>query len=440
MDDEARVLGTTELPAGNARSYWLDACEDISCDEFIHNFVDFGTASGAGLLPEPLCSASIQDDSSLNDPCFFRGIDQIFDSIKNGGGLPSCGSNKSSAVPNEQLALALETTGSFGLRNKNYGCKSHAHHVGPTAVTGSNVKHIKSEDRENSLDCKRNTCRYGVEHDSLHGDESYGNGKRARVAEVNIERWGRQRPLNWKRPRDLDDLASCQRDQVRRRDQRHGSSRKDRDCKEAKGYWERDKEKNEMVYRLGSWESDRTDEDKMPLEKGYQNNARIEKKPEEQKETVKLPEEQARQYQLDVLEQAKKKNTIAFLETGAGKTLIAILLMKSVWSEMQRQNKKMLAVFLVPKVPLVYQVISWSKYLHIHFFFQVFPCFLYYLLNLQQAEVIRERTAFQVGHYCGEMGQDFWDARRWQREFETKQVVLTFLIIWVNFLNVANPT
>jgi hypothetical protein len=46
----------------------------------------------------------------------------------------------------------------------------------------------------------------------------------------------------------------------------------------------------------------------------------------------------------------------------------------------------------------------------------------------QQAEVIRERTGFQVGHYCGEMGQDFWDARRWQREFEAKQVGFLILV------------
>ena len=50
----------------------------------------------------------------------------------------------------------------------------------------------------------------------------------------------------------------------------------------------------------------------------------------------------------------------------------------------------------------------------------------YHSLYFQQAEVIRERTGYQVGHYCGEMGQDFWDARRWQREFETKQVRAPF--------------
>ncbi|CAM6105698.1 unnamed protein product [Calypogeia fissa] len=117
-------------------------------------------------------------------------------------------------------------------------------------------------------------------------------------------------------------------------------------------------------------------------------------------------EERARKYQLEVLEQAKVKNTIAFLETGAGKTLIAVLLMKSKYELMRKERKKMLAVFLVPKVPLVYQ----------------------------QAEVIRDGTGFNVGHYCGEMGQDFWDARRWQREFETKDVLVMTAQILLNIL------
>lgn len=119
-----------------------------------------------------------------------------------------------------------------------------------------------------------------------------------------------------------------------------------------------------------------------------------------------VTEEQVRQYQLVVLEQAKSRNTIAFLETGAGKTLIAVLLIKGISEKMLKENKKMLAIFLVPKVPLVYQ----------------------------QAEVIRERTGFRVGHYCGEMGQDFWDARKWQREFESKQVLGMTAQILLNIL------
>ncbi|KAF2304828.1 hypothetical protein GH714_038100 [Hevea brasiliensis] len=61
-------------------------------------------------------------------------------------------------------------------------------------------------------------------------------------------------------------------------------------------------------------------------DKGLDCNGKAEKKSKETKE--KLPEEQARQYQSDVLQQAKQRNTIAFLETGAGKTLIAIFSLK----------------------------------------------------------------------------------------------------------------
>lgn len=376
MDDEARVLGRADFPAGNVKSYWLDACEDISCDDFIHNFVDFSSVPGAALVPEPACATSNQDDgsfsasepvcnisnqdaNSLDDPCFFGGIEQILDSIKNGKGLPShCGgglNHCSSMVSNEHSVLDSKVTASNISWYNHYDDQNDTHSIIPKAAAGVSVKNIKSEGDRPS-DCKENRRRHGRDHDSLTADKDYGNTKRVCPAEVKAENRGHQRSLCRKRSCDWDvlDSDSCQRNQVRRREQHYGSSRKDRDWKETKGYWERDREKNEMVYRLGSWEADRDCE--IPAEKNLQSNAGMRKKAEEEKETVKLPEEQARQYQLDVLEQAKKKNTIAFLETGAGKTLIAILLIKSISTEMQRQNKKMLAVFLVPKVPLVYQV------------------------------------------------------------------------------------
>ena len=126
--------------------------------------------------------------------------------------------------------------------------------------------------------------------------------------------------------------------------------------RESKGYWEREKHgSKELVFREGSYEAIRnTDMNKVESEKNQDCNGKVEKNENKEKNL----EEQARKYQLEVLEQAKQKNTIAFLETGAGKTLIAVLLIKSISNRLQLQNKKVLAVFLVPKVPLVYQVMT----------------------------------------------------------------------------------
>jgi endoribonuclease Dicer len=111
-----------------------------------------------------------------------------------------------------------------------------------------------------------------------------------------------------------------------------------------------------MVFRPGAWDQEESGRDAKRAR--AENGGTVGKKAEAaaaQKEKP-LTEEHARQYQLEVLEQAKSRNTIAFLETGAGKTLIAVLLIKSLCDKMLKENKKILAVFLVPKVPLVYQV------------------------------------------------------------------------------------
>jgi ERCC4-related helicase len=63
-----------------------------------------------------------------------------------------------------------------------------------------------------------------------------------------------------------------------------------------------------------------------------------------------------RKYQLEILEEAKKRNTIAYLETGTGKTLISVLLIKALSAELRRKDVKKLTAFIVPLVPLVHQV------------------------------------------------------------------------------------
>ncbi|KAH6756960.1 dicer-like 1 [Perilla frutescens var. hirtella] len=382
MGEEAvSPVNACNLDAGGRPSYWLDACEDVSCDDY---FVDFGPATTNSVpAPEP------HSQEGCNDPCFFGGIDQILDSIKNGGtDMPfhTSTNGTSNGLHNSSAQQACVQDQHSPPKKAAVNCNGHK-----LAVCSNGYKNDK-----NNLG-KRPHEFYDIEQRS----DKKVRGRDPKERKI----W--DRAPRRKRQRGWDDMETDGqlRDQVRRRERYSTGNWKDRDYREARGYWEREKETSELIFRVGSWEACRNRDEKANAQKNNKYSGCSEEKKSEQP-VEKLPEEQARQYQLDVLEQAKQRNTIAFLETGAGKTLIAVLLMKSISAELQKQNKKMLAVFLVPKVPLVYQ----------------------------QAEVIRERTGFQVGHYCGEMGQDFWDARRWQREFESKQVLVMTAQILLNIL------
>ncbi|KAK6148498.1 hypothetical protein DH2020_019410 [Rehmannia glutinosa] len=347
MDKEEveNSVNASTLATDGRPSYWLDACEDVSCDDY---FVDFELATTTSTLaPEP------HSQGGCHDPSFFGGIDQILDSIKNGGAdLPTHRTTDSSQNALHS-SLAQQT------------CIQDQHSVSKHAIVNCNGK-------------RPSACSNGFKNDETDlgkrphelNDTEQRHDRKVRGRDSKRERRIWDRAPGRKRQRGWDDMEDERqvRDQLRRRE-RHG-----------------------------------TDEKVNSQKTNKHSECSEEKKADQPKE--KIPEEQARRYQLEVLEQAKKRNTIAFLETGAGKTLIAVLLMRSISTELQKQNKKMLAVFLVPKVPLVYQ----------------------------QAEVIRERTGYQVGHYCGEMGQDFWDARRWQREFESKQVLVMTAQILLNIL------
>jgi endoribonuclease Dicer len=110
-----------------------------------------------------------------------------------------------------------------------------------------------------------------------------------------------------------------------------------------------------------------------------------------------------RAYQWDLFQIAKKTNTIAYLDTGSGKTFIAVLLVKEkqhqlgeVESEPSADmfSKRKWTIFLAPKVPLV----------------------------LQQAEVLEEHTSLKIGAFYGEMGVDKWKKGIWQKELAKHQV------------------
>ncbi|KAL2341557.1 hypothetical protein Fmac_009497 [Flemingia macrophylla] len=113
----------------------------------------------------------------------------------------------------------------------------------------------------------------------------------------------------------------------------------------------------------------------------------------------------ARSYQLEALDRAIRENTIVYLETGSGKTLIAIMLLRS-YAHHLRKPSAFIAVFLVPQVVLV----------------------------SQQAQAVRMHTDLKVGMYWGDMGVDFWDAAMWKQETEKHEVLLMTPAILLNCL------
>ena len=51
-----------------------------------------------------------------------------------------------------------------------------------------------------------------------------------------------------------------------------------------------------------------------------------------------------------------KRNTIAVLDTGTGKTMIAVMLIRETGRRVRESGGKVLMVFLAPTVDLVHQV------------------------------------------------------------------------------------
>lgn len=60
-------------------------------------------------------------------------------------------------------------------------------------------------------------------------------------------------------------------------------------------------------------------------------------------------------YQIEALERAKKEDIIVYLETGCGKTHVAVMLLQHI-ADLIRKPSTRIAVFLCPSVPLVQQV------------------------------------------------------------------------------------
>ncbi|KAF4555624.1 Dicer-like protein [Elsinoe fawcettii] len=107
-----------------------------------------------------------------------------------------------------------------------------------------------------------------------------------------------------------------------------------------------------------------------------------------------------REYQLELFERAKQQNTIAVLDTGTGKTLIAVLLLRHVidqeLDDRLAGKPSRIAFFLVPAVNLVFQ---------------------------QQA-VLKHNLNYEVTRIYGAMGIDLWTKDKWIKHFSSNKVIV----------------
>ena len=119
-----------------------------------------------------------------------------------------------------------------------------------------------------------------------------------------------------------------------------------------------------------------------------------------------------RQYQLDLYRAACRKNVIAYLDTGSGKTFISVLLIRDIAARAIKRNakeggNKKSIFFLVPRKVLVYQ----------------------------QAEVLKQFTDLVVSAHSGDRNnEDVWDKSMWQHYISKADVMVMTPQILLNML------
>ncbi|KAJ9138815.1 Dicer-like protein 1 [Pleurostoma richardsiae] len=107
-----------------------------------------------------------------------------------------------------------------------------------------------------------------------------------------------------------------------------------------------------------------------------------------------------RDYQIELFERAKRQNTIAVLDTGSGKTLIAALLLRHI-IEKELEDRAggeapRVAFFLVDKVALVFQ----------------------------QHAVLNCNLDYPIEKFCGDMVKSVWSRDFWTQQFSENMVIV----------------
>jgi endoribonuclease Dicer len=114
-----------------------------------------------------------------------------------------------------------------------------------------------------------------------------------------------------------------------------------------------------------------------------------------------------RLYQHEVMKEAAQRNSIIRMDTGAGKTLCAIMLIRHISSlAVDITLPRKLQVFIVPTVSLVHQ----------------------------QSKVIISQTTLRVKSFVGALGVDYWKTEDWTKQLDEADIVVCTAQIWLNVL------
>ena len=107
-----------------------------------------------------------------------------------------------------------------------------------------------------------------------------------------------------------------------------------------------------------------------------------------------------RTYQIELFEMAKKRNVIAVLDTGSGKTLIAVLLLRHTFAQELEDRAvgkpKRVSFFLVDSVTLLFQ----------------------------QHAVLKTNLDQPMNLFCGDMGCDLWSRDIWEKHMDENMAIV----------------
>lgn len=120
-------------------------------------------------------------------------------------------------------------------------------------------------------------------------------------------------------------------------------------------------------------------------------------------------QENPRPYQTELFHKAKESNILAILDTGSGKTMIALLLLRHMASLEPETGVKKCSIFLVPTIPLV----------------------------SQQADYIEQNSPLKVKMFHGGTTSSCWDKQFWANEIQEYDVLVLTPAIFLYTLDKA---